>query len=101
MEPKNAPAHGSQTSPFHSVARGTLHATVNSTDSSGGIMATIAIAYATQHGHTAKVAEYLAAPMRRHGLDVHLYDTDNLPRGLSVERLDAVIVAAPIHAGGY
>lgn len=64
-------------------------------------MAIIAIAYATQHGHTAKIADYLAASMRRHGLDADLYDTDNLPRGLAVERLDAVIVAAPIHAGGY
>ena len=64
-------------------------------------MATIAIAYATRHGHTTKVAEYLAAALRREGIDVQLVDTDEPPRDPHLERVAAVIVAAPIHAGGY
>jgi menaquinone-dependent protoporphyrinogen oxidase len=64
-------------------------------------MATIAIAYATRHGHTAKIAKYLAAAVRRAGLDAQLLDTDKPPRAPHLERVDTVVVAAPIHAGGY
>ena len=64
-------------------------------------MATILIAYATRQGQTAKVAEYLAAAMRRTGNEVQLLDTDRPSRTVDLARLDAVIVAAPIHSGGY
>ena len=64
-------------------------------------MATIAIAYATRHGHTAKIADHLAAAVRREGLEAKLLDTDKSARGLSLDGIVAVVVAAPIHAGGY
>jgi menaquinone-dependent protoporphyrinogen oxidase len=65
------------------------------------IMATIAIAYATRDGHTAKVARHLATAMRRAGHQVQVLDADRRPRVPDHEGIDAVVVAAPIRAGGY
>lgn len=64
-------------------------------------MATIAIAYATRDGHTAKVAAHLAAAIRRAGHEVQVLDADKRPRAPHLAQADAVIVAAPIRSGGY
>lgn len=64
-------------------------------------MATIAIAYATRDGHTAKVAKHLATAMRRAGHEVQVLDADRPPRFPRLEQADAVVVAAPIRSGGY
>ena len=64
-------------------------------------MATIAIAYATRDGHTAKVAAHLAAAMRRAGHEVQVHDADRRPRVPYLAQVDAIVVAAPIRSGGY
>jgi menaquinone-dependent protoporphyrinogen oxidase len=64
-------------------------------------MATIAIVYATREGHTAKVAKHLATAMRRTGHQVEVLDAYRPPRVPDHERVDAVVVAAPIRSGRY
>jgi menaquinone-dependent protoporphyrinogen oxidase len=63
-------------------------------------MARILIVYATRQGQTDKIARHLAADIRMHGDTVDLADTD-LDGAFPADRADAIVVAAPIHAGGY
>jgi menaquinone-dependent protoporphyrinogen oxidase len=63
-------------------------------------MANVLVVYATQEGQTGKIARYLAAALRTSGHVGELFDAghDPLP---DLERFRAVVVCAPIHAGGY
>jgi len=63
-------------------------------------MAKILIVYATREGQTEKIAQHMATVLRSRGDTVDLIDADvERPRALA--SFNAVIVAAPIHAGGY
>jgi menaquinone-dependent protoporphyrinogen oxidase len=60
----------------------------------------ILIAYATRQGQTGKIARHIAAVLAREGHTPELCDLDR-EREPGPASFDGVIVAAPIHAGGY
>lgn len=64
-------------------------------------MASILIAFATCEGQTKKIAEVLVDALRARGHEALPFDTDHPTKSLDVEGFDAVLVGAPIHAGGY
>jgi len=64
-------------------------------------MANLLLAYATRQGQTGKVAQRLAAVVAARGHSTLLVDLDHLTRELDPKTFDAVLVAAPIHVGGY
>jgi menaquinone-dependent protoporphyrinogen oxidase len=55
------------------------------------------IAYGSTEGQTQKIAENLAAHIRRRGLDVTVYDADRRTRDIQIDTFDAIIVASPVH----
>ena len=61
---------------------------------------TVAIIYASTHGHTAKIVDRIADTMRKEGLDVKIAEV-----GEGAERLirdcDAVLVAGSVHRGSH
>lgn len=59
------------------------------------------IAYATRHGHTARVVERLAAAARAAGADVTVRDLGTAERRAPLPPLDAVLVAAPVYIGRH
>jgi menaquinone-dependent protoporphyrinogen oxidase len=59
------------------------------------------IAYGTTDGMTARIAERVAATMRSAGAEVELLTTRKAPRDLDVDRFDAVLIGASLHAGGF
>ncbi|MBL8644306.1 MAG: hypothetical protein JNK21_10265 [Rhodospirillaceae bacterium] len=64
-------------------------------------MAHILIVYGTTDGHTAKVADTIAATLRQVGQNVTLHRGDALPPGLDAAAFDAIIVGASVHYGKY
>lgn len=64
-------------------------------------MSTILIVYATREGQTQKIAERIAASIRAQGHMAELADAEVARPALDLARYDAVVVGAPIHAGGY
>jgi menaquinone-dependent protoporphyrinogen oxidase len=66
-------------------------------------MSNVLIVYATREGQTGKIARRLAETLRSDRHRVELLDTDHPGENaaLDASRFQAVIVAAPIHAGGY
>ncbi len=61
----------------------------------------ILVAYATRHGQTEKVARRVAAELGQEGHTAELCDLDSAGKDVELPFYRAVIVAAPIHAGGY
>ena len=61
----------------------------------------ILVAYATRHGQTDKVARRIAAELGEQGHSAELRDLDSDGKNVELSLYRAVIVAAPIHAGGY
>jgi len=61
----------------------------------------ILVAYATRHGQTEKVARRIVAELGERGHRAELHDLDSPGKKVELPRYQAVIVAAPIHAGGY
>lgn len=63
----------------------------------------VAIVTSTQYGQTTKIAERIREILHSHGLDAHLFsmqengDLTSAP----VDRFDAVIIGAPVYAGGF
>jgi menaquinone-dependent protoporphyrinogen oxidase len=64
-------------------------------------MANILIAYASGYGHTETIARHIGAVLRSCNDAVDVIDTDAHSQTMGLQRYQAVIVAAPIHAGGY
>jgi menaquinone-dependent protoporphyrinogen oxidase len=62
---------------------------------------TVAIVYGTDHGQTAKVAEFIAQTLRQEELDVDVIDGHVLPSTFSISSYDAVIVGASVHSGRF
>lgn len=63
-------------------------------------MPRILLVYASTHGHTAKIARRVAEVMQGAGADVPLLRADEAPHG-RLDRYDAVVVAASVHAGRH
>jgi menaquinone-dependent protoporphyrinogen oxidase len=63
-------------------------------------MPKILLVYASNHGHTAKIAQRLAETMREDGADVHVHEGDDTFDS-DPSDYDAVVVGASIHAGHH
>jgi menaquinone-dependent protoporphyrinogen oxidase len=59
------------------------------------------VLYATREQQTAKIAARITEILRARGQSVELSDADRRPSNLYLSLFDGVIVAAPVHAGGY
>ncbi|HSP17897.1 MAG TPA: flavodoxin domain-containing protein [Myxococcaceae bacterium] len=64
-------------------------------------MATVLVVYSTHDGQTRKIAERIATVLRVRRHVVELLDASRLPRGLELDRFQAVFVGSPVHARGY
>ncbi|NJN47384.1 MAG: hypothetical protein HC808_13960 [Candidatus Competibacteraceae bacterium] len=64
-------------------------------------MSNILIAYATSEGQTAKISKVLSQQLQSSGHRVELIELESHHPGLDVQRFDAVIVAASVHAGRH
>ena len=58
------------------------------------------VAYATSHGHTAKIADRFGAALGGHGIQVDLQQIKQRGDG-NPDRYDAIVVAASLHAGHH
>ena len=61
---------------------------------------TVAIVYASTHGHTGKIVSRIAEAMRAEGLDVELAEPGQEAERLVAHR-DAVLVAGSVHRGSH
>jgi menaquinone-dependent protoporphyrinogen oxidase len=59
------------------------------------------IVYGTDHGHAARVVRRIAAILTTRDWEVTLERGDRLPAHLTIERFNAVLVAASIHGGRH
>ncbi|MFO7177783.1 MAG: flavodoxin domain-containing protein [Pseudomonadota bacterium] len=64
-------------------------------------MARLLVVYATRYGHTARVAEHIAATLRMEGHSVEVATAARFSSGRSLDSFDAVLVGAPILGGTY
>lgn len=64
-------------------------------------MSRVLLAYATGEGQTARVADTLARELRVCGDDVSVTELDNDGPARNLKSVDAVIVAASVHAGKH
>ena len=64
-------------------------------------MPEVLIAYATNEGQTAKIAEVLAARIGRNGARVRIVELAGECPSLDLSAVDGVIVAASVHAGKH
>jgi menaquinone-dependent protoporphyrinogen oxidase len=64
-------------------------------------MSNVLVVYATREGQTQKIARHIAERLVRQGHAVELFDTDQGKPLANLSRFDAILVGAPIHAGGY
>jgi menaquinone-dependent protoporphyrinogen oxidase len=68
------------------------------------VMSRLLIVYATREGQTGKIARHMAHVLAEAGHEARLFDADHPGLEAPIEELssyDSVVVAAPIHAGGY
>lgn len=63
-------------------------------------MQQVAVAYASRHGQTEKIAKYLAEGLGRRGLSFRLIDASGGP-GRFDEEFDAVICGSPVYRGKF
>jgi menaquinone-dependent protoporphyrinogen oxidase len=63
-------------------------------------MTTSLVLYASKHGHTAKIAEAIAASLRAGGQTVEAHSVDTDP-DLPLAEYDRVVVGASVHAGHH
>jgi menaquinone-dependent protoporphyrinogen oxidase len=61
---------------------------------------TVAIVYATTHGHTGKIADHIADVIRAEALDVEVADLGERGDHL-IRTCDAVIMAGSVHRGSH
>jgi menaquinone-dependent protoporphyrinogen oxidase len=64
-------------------------------------MAAILALYGTGEGQTARVADRVVDALRDRGHDAEARDVRDLPADLDLDRYDAVLVGASIHAGTH
>jgi menaquinone-dependent protoporphyrinogen oxidase len=61
----------------------------------------ILIVYATSHGHTEKVARYMADLLAEAGVAVTLANADAIPSGVVPRNFDGIVVGSPILFGRH
>jgi menaquinone-dependent protoporphyrinogen oxidase len=61
----------------------------------------ILVIYGTTEGQTRKVAQFLADRFAAKLHDVRLFNSDDLPDGVTPEDYDGVLMAARVHTGAY
>jgi menaquinone-dependent protoporphyrinogen oxidase len=61
----------------------------------------IALIYASRHGHTATVAERVAAACAREGVQCDVFAASDLSSRFSIEQYDGLIVAGPLYYGRH
>lgn len=59
------------------------------------------IVYATVHGQTRKVSEFLAGHLGKGVHKVELHQAENVPAGLDPADFDAVVLTSPLRMGAY
>ena len=64
-------------------------------------MANVLIAYLSREGQTARIVQRIAERLAQRGHGAELFDLDHARAALEPARFDAVVLAAPIYAGGY
>jgi menaquinone-dependent protoporphyrinogen oxidase len=64
-------------------------------------MAKLLIAYLSREGQTEKIIQRIAERLAQHGHAAESYDLDHARNAIDPKRFDAVVLAAPIYAGGY
>ena len=64
-------------------------------------MATVAIFYATRHGHARRVAGRIADYFRAQGLEADVWSVLNVPDSLDLGTYAAIVVTASVHAGRH
>ncbi len=64
-------------------------------------MANLLIVYASKEGQTEKIAQRMAEAVREQGHDAELLDVDHSTASIDLSSFQAIVVGAPIHAGGY
>jgi menaquinone-dependent protoporphyrinogen oxidase len=64
-------------------------------------MAKLLIAYLSREGQTEKIIRRIAERLAQHGHATESYDLDHARNAIDPTRFDAVVLAAPIYAGGY
>jgi menaquinone-dependent protoporphyrinogen oxidase len=61
----------------------------------------ILVVYTTREGQTRRIAEHIAAKLKRQGLSVNLLEGGHAPAGLFLGGYSAVILAASVHQGKH
>jgi len=61
----------------------------------------ILVVYTTREGQTRRIAEHIAAKLKRQGLSVNLLEGGHVPAGLFLGGYSAVILAAYVHRGKH
>jgi menaquinone-dependent protoporphyrinogen oxidase len=61
----------------------------------------ILVVYTTREGQTRRIAEHVAANLKRQGLSLNLLESRYVPAGLSLGGYSAVILAASVHRGKH
>lgn len=61
----------------------------------------ILVIYATRHGHTERIARYVAEAIESHNLPYALIAARDLPSGFSLGEYEAAVIAASVHAGKH
>lgn len=64
-------------------------------------MATILILFGSTEGHTARIANFLAAAIRNKGHIVDVLDVDHLAPGFNLGKYHATLIGASIHIGKH
>jgi menaquinone-dependent protoporphyrinogen oxidase len=64
-------------------------------------MKQVAVLYATREGHTGRIADYIAADLRRLGCEPVICNLRDEGAGSILEKADAAIVAGSVHAGRH
>lgn len=61
----------------------------------------ILVIYATVEGQTRTIADHIERYLDKNGHSALMLDATNPPDSFSIDDLDAVICAGPVHAGGF
>src|SRR5262249_28673948 len=68
-------------------------------NATGTSMKPIGVFYATREGHTGRIAEHVAARLRRQGLEANVRNLHDRGAYINLSEYAAVVLAASVHAG--
>lgn len=64
-------------------------------------MKPVLVLYATREGHTRRVADYVTAALKTHGLVTHTIDVANIGAGFPLDEYSAAMLTASIHGSRH